>query len=98
MSHGEDSGNVSGNASAHQQAADHDEDGYRVLEDGSQTQMRLAIIESSIPPMSDGPVMHIHEMHDEGFIVTVGRRFHSMLVAATDPKAERQDPISYARS
>lgn len=33
--------------------------------------MRLCMIESLIPPRSDGPVFHFHEMHDEGFIVTV---------------------------
>lgn len=51
---------------------------YRVLEDGSQTQMRLCMIESLIPPHSDGPVLHFHEMHDEGFIVKKGKiRFHT---------------------
>ncbi|KAL8725033.1 MAG: hypothetical protein Q9166_007608 [cf. Caloplaca sp. 2 TL-2023] len=53
-------------------------DKYRILEDGSQTQNRLCIIESLIPPHSDGPVFHFHEMHDEGFYVTKGKvRFHS---------------------
>ncbi|WPH01315.1 Hypothetical protein R9X50_00415400 [Acrodontium crateriforme] len=51
---------------------------YRILEDGSQTQYRLCIIESAIPPLSDGPVFHFHEMHDEGFYVTKGKvRFHT---------------------
>ncbi|KAF2827793.1 RmlC-like cupin [Ophiobolus disseminans] len=51
---------------------------YRILEDGTQTQYRLAVIESELPPHSDGPVFHFHEMHDEGFYVTKGRvRFHS---------------------
>ncbi|KAL8911231.1 MAG: hypothetical protein Q9171_003578 [Xanthocarpia ochracea] len=51
---------------------------YRILEDGSQTQYRLCVIESLIPPHSDGPVFHFHEMHDEGFYVTKGKvRFHS---------------------
>lgn len=48
---------------------------YRVIEDGSNTQYRLAAIESLLPPHSDGPVFHFHEMHDEGFFVTV--RIHS---------------------
>ncbi|KAL8976317.1 MAG: hypothetical protein Q9177_006883 [Variospora cf. flavescens] len=53
-------------------------DKYRILEDGSQTQYRLCVIESLIPPNSDGPVFHFHEMHDEGFYVTKGKvRFHS---------------------
>jgi hypothetical protein len=47
------------------------EDKYRILEDGSQTQYRLCVIESLIPPRSDGPVFHFHEMHDEGFYITV---------------------------
>jgi hypothetical protein len=46
-------------------------DKYRILEDGSQTQHRLCVIESALPPHSDGPVFHFHEMHDEGFYVTV---------------------------
>lgn len=41
------------------------------MEDGSNTQFRLAAIESLLPPKSDGPVFHFHEMHDEGFYVSV---------------------------
>ncbi|RSL78959.1 hypothetical protein CEP51_007753 [Fusarium floridanum] len=49
---------------------------WRPIEDGSNTQHRLAVIESLLPPKSDGPVFHFHEMHDEGFYKgTV--RFHS---------------------
>jgi hypothetical protein len=44
---------------------------YRIIEDGSNTQYRLAAIESLLPPRSNGPVFHFHEMHDEGFYVTV---------------------------
>ncbi|KAI9035936.1 Dehydroquinate synthase-like protein [Aspergillus affinis] len=44
---------------------------YRVLEDGTNTQYRLSVIESLIPPHAEGPVFHFHEMHDEGFYVTV---------------------------
>lgn len=44
---------------------------YRVLEDGSQTQYRLCVIESLLPPQSQGPIFHFHECHDEGFYVTV---------------------------
>lgn len=47
------------------------EDLYRVMEDGTHTQYRLAAIESLLPPHSEGPVFHFHEMHDEGFYVTV---------------------------
>ena len=46
-------------------------DFWRPVEDGSNTQYRLAVIESLIPPRSDGPIVHFHEMHDEGFFVTV---------------------------
>ncbi|KAF2219771.1 hypothetical protein BDZ85DRAFT_41044 [Elsinoe ampelina] len=51
---------------------------YRILSDGTATERRLAIIESAIPPHSDGPIFHFHEMHDEGFYVTQGKvRFHT---------------------
>ncbi|KAI8723349.1 Cupin-2 domain-containing protein [Fusarium sp. LHS14.1] len=51
---------------------------WRPIEDGSNTQYRLAVIESLLPPKSDGPVFHFHEMHDEGFYVKKGTvRFHS---------------------
>ncbi|RSL51908.1 hypothetical protein CEP53_008264 [Fusarium sp. AF-6] len=50
---------------------------WRPIEDGSNTQHRLAVIESLLPPKSDGPVFHFHEMHDEGFYVKKGTvRFH----------------------
>lgn len=48
-------------------------DFWRPIEDGSNTQFRLAVIESLIPPRSDGPIVHFHEMHDEGFFVTVSK-------------------------
>lgn len=44
---------------------------WRPIEDGSNTQYRLAVIESKIPPKANGPLFHFHEMHDEGFYVTV---------------------------
>jgi hypothetical protein len=46
-------------------------DFWRPIEDGSNTQYRLAVIESLIPPHKAGPIFHFHEMHDEGFYVTV---------------------------
>ncbi|PYI09336.1 hypothetical protein BO78DRAFT_405089 [Aspergillus sclerotiicarbonarius CBS 121057] len=59
---------------------------YRVMEDGSHTQYRLAAIESLLPPRSEGPVFHFHEMHDEGFYKgTV--RFHSPGRPSVDAKA-----------
>jgi len=61
---------------------------YRILEDGSQTQYRLCVIESLLPPRSAGPIFHFHEMHDEGFYVTKGKvRFHSPGRASVDAKA-----------
>ncbi|KAL9125244.1 MAG: hypothetical protein Q9217_005520, partial [Psora testacea] len=61
---------------------------YRVIEDGSNTQNRLGIIESLIPPRSRGPVFHFHEMHDEGFIITKGVvRFHCPGRPDVDAKA-----------
>ncbi|KAL1978163.1 hypothetical protein VTN31DRAFT_1022 [Thermomyces dupontii] len=61
---------------------------YRVIEDGSNTQYRLAVIESLLPPRSTGPVFHFHEMHDEGFFVKKGTvRFHSPGRPDIDAKA-----------
>ena len=61
---------------------------YRIVEDGSNTQMRLGVIESLIPPHAKGPVVHFHEMHDEGFIVKRGTvRFHSPGRPDVDAKA-----------
>ena len=60
-------------------------DKYRVLEDGSQTQYRLCVIESLIPPHSDGPVFHFHEMHDEGFYVTVRAPFLPVNLLSNPP-------------
>ncbi|OOF92047.1 hypothetical protein ASPCADRAFT_55781 [Aspergillus carbonarius ITEM 5010] len=61
---------------------------HRIMEDGSHTQYRLAAIESLLPPRSEGPVFHFHEMHDEGFYVTKGTvRFHSPGRPHVDAKA-----------
>ncbi|KAI5463841.1 hypothetical protein BGZ63DRAFT_352722 [Mariannaea sp. PMI_226] len=49
---------------------------WRPIEDGSNTQNRLSVIESLLPPKSNGPVFHFHEMHDEGFYKGIVR-FHS---------------------
>ncbi|KAI9660432.1 MAG: hypothetical protein M1821_009782 [Bathelium mastoideum] len=49
----------------------------RILEDGSNTAQRLGTVEGILPPHTDGPVAHWHEMHDETFLVTKGMvRFH----------------------
>ena len=49
----------------------------RVMEDGSNTDNRLGMIELTLAPRASGPVPHWHEMHDETFLVTKGTvRFH----------------------
>ncbi|KAL6716888.1 hypothetical protein ACLMJK_004800 [Lecanora helva] len=61
---------------------------YRIVEDGTNTQMRLAAIESLLPPRTMGPVFHFHEMHDEGFLIKSGTvRFHSPGRPDVDAKA-----------
>ncbi|KAF4468111.1 hypothetical protein FALBO_5007 [Fusarium albosuccineum] len=51
----------------------------RVLEDGSNTDNRLGAAEFIIPPKTDGPPAHWHEMHDETFLITAGTiRFHGL--------------------
>ena len=50
--------------------------------------MRLAAIESLLPPRTTGPVFHFHEMHDEGFFIKTGTvRFHSPGRPDIDAKA-----------
>ena len=50
--------------------------------------MRLAAIESLLPPRTMGPVFHFHEMHDEGFFIKTGTvRFHSPGRPHIDAKA-----------
>ena len=44
----------------------------RVMEDGSNTDNRLGMIEVTLAPRASGPVAHWHEMHDETFLVTKG--------------------------
>ena len=44
----------------------------RVLEDGTNTDHRLGIIEVTIPPHLDGPPQHLHRSHDETFYVVSG--------------------------
>ncbi|OKL62215.1 hypothetical protein UA08_02882 [Talaromyces atroroseus] len=49
----------------------------RVMEDGSNTDMRLSSVELIVPPNTRGPPPHWHEMHDETFLITKGTiRFH----------------------
>ncbi|KAI1442067.1 RmlC-like cupin [Annulohypoxylon stygium] len=45
----------------------------RVMEDGSNTHDRLGTAEFTVPPNTDGPPLHWHEMHDETFLVLSGR-------------------------
>jgi mannose-6-phosphate isomerase-like protein (cupin superfamily) len=50
----------------------------RILEDGSNTEHRLGIIEATVPPGPAAPPQHLHREHDEVFIVTRGQlRFTS---------------------
>ncbi|KAL8985651.1 MAG: hypothetical protein Q9177_004382, partial [Variospora cf. flavescens] len=70
---------------------------YRNLEDGSQTQYRLCVIESLIPPISDGPVFHFHEIYDEGFYVTAIASLPHNAWDLTRRVAERQSPLSLSR-
>lgn len=50
----------------------------RIIEDGSRTQHRMALIEAEVPPGPGGPPQHIHREHDEIFVVTKGKlRFTS---------------------
>src|SRR5215472_16144952 len=44
----------------------------RILEDGSTTDHRLGIGETTLPPHTDGPPQHRHARHDEGFYVVSG--------------------------
>jgi mannose-6-phosphate isomerase-like protein (cupin superfamily) len=46
--------------------------GMRILEDGSHTGHRLALMEATLPPGPSGPPQHVHHEHDEVFIVTAG--------------------------
>jgi len=49
----------------------------RVMEDGSRTDNRIGCAEFTLPPGTDGPPAHWHEMHDEMFLTTQGTvRFH----------------------
>lgn len=43
-----------------------------VLEDGTNTDRRLAAIRIYIPPHTPGPTQHWHQMHDETFLVEKG--------------------------
>lgn len=43
-----------------------------VLEDGSNTDRRLAAVRITLPPRTPGPAQHWHQMHDETFLVEKG--------------------------
>src|SRR5947208_1377909 len=50
----------------------------RIIEDGSRTRHRMAVIEAQVPPGPGSPPQHVHREHDEIFIVTKGKlRFTS---------------------
>ena len=44
----------------------------RVLEDGTNTDHRLGVVEVTIPPNVDGPPQHLHRNHDETFYIVSG--------------------------
>lgn len=43
-----------------------------VLEDGTNTDRRLAAVRIYLPPHTPGPTQHWHQMHDETFLVEKG--------------------------
>ncbi|CAN8104642.1 unnamed protein product [Discula destructiva] len=43
-----------------------------VLEDGRNTDRRLAAVRIFVPPHTPGPMQHWHQMHDETFLVEKG--------------------------
>ena len=45
----------------------------RIIEDGTNTQRRLGIIEAMVPSSPVSPPQHLHREHDEVFIVTEGK-------------------------
>ncbi len=44
----------------------------RILEDGTNTDHRLGIVEITLPPATPGPPQHVHREHDETFFVVAG--------------------------
>ena len=60
----------------------------RIMEDGTNTDNRLGMIELTLAPHASGPVAHWHEMHDETFLVTKGTvRFHGAGVKDVERKS-----------
>jgi quercetin dioxygenase-like cupin family protein len=50
----------------------------RILEDGSNTERRLGVVEVRLAPGVVGPPQHVHREHEETFYVLSGAvRFHS---------------------
>ncbi|KAM4065035.1 cupin domain-containing protein [Hirsutella rhossiliensis] len=59
----------------------------RILEDGSKTDNRIGSAEFIVPPHTNGPPAHWHEMHDETFLVLQGTlRFHGLRGETVDAK------------
>ena len=44
----------------------------RILEDGTNTDHRLGIVEVTLPPSVAGPPQHVHRQHDETFFIVSG--------------------------
>lgn len=45
---------------------------FRILEDGTEVDKRLGVVEGYLPPGWNGPPQHIHRAHDETFYVVTG--------------------------
>jgi mannose-6-phosphate isomerase-like protein (cupin superfamily) len=56
----------------------------RVLEDGGLTAARLAVVELTIAPKTNGPPPHRHAAHDEGFYVVSGTVLFTVGTATYD--------------
>jgi mannose-6-phosphate isomerase-like protein (cupin superfamily) len=59
----------------------------RILEDGATTAGRLAVVELTIAPRTDGPPPHRHAAHDEGFYVVSGTVRFTVGTAVQDATA-----------
>lgn len=58
-----------------------------VLEDGSNTDRRLAAVRIFVPPRTPGPAQHWHQMHDETFLVERGTATFTSRGARTTARA-----------
>jgi mannose-6-phosphate isomerase-like protein (cupin superfamily) len=61
--------------------------GLRIIEDGSNTQHRLGLVEATLPPGPAQPPQHVHHEHEEVFIVTAGKVRFTSGVESVDVEA-----------